>query len=332
MVETTAQYLERLPWQSAQWAQLIAAIEQNRLHHALLLSGPAGVGKRHFADLLTNRLLCRNPREGMPCGSCHGCHLMAAGNHSDLVRIQPEESGKAIKVDAVRGYLENAALTAQGGGWKVVVIDPADALNMAASNSLLKTLEEPVADTLLLLISEHPDRLPATILSRCQRLHFTPPVREVALAWLGDRLQHAGPEVLLDLAAGAPLRALQLDDVQQLALRQQVFREFQDLAQGKRDPVAVAAGWQKQDPGQLLDWICSWIVDLNRLKLDPEPPMLINRDLKQSLNVLAKPLKLKALQDFLKQVYEVIALQGSQLNSQMQLEALLVNWATLAGR
>lgn len=319
-----------LPWQQEQWNRLSDALERERLAHALLLVGPPGVGKRQFIRTFGKRLLCQAPAPAGACGQCHACHLWQAGNQPDLVTIEPEESGKAIRVDAIRGYLEKAGLTAQGH-WRLVIIDPADAMNMAAANSILKTLEEPTANTLMVLISEHPERLPATIQSRCQRLDFLPPKREVAKQWLAPRVSNATPDLLLDLANEAPLKALELDDAQWLQARSDAFADFRDISQGKRSAVTVAAEWSGGGFSQKTEWMLQWVVDLCRLKVTDAPPKLSNPDLIKDLNVLAKALELSALQSFLKRLYEVSSSQGSQLNPQMQLEGLLIAWSELGG-
>lgn len=189
-----------------------------RLPHALLLSGPPGIGKQSFAMAIAHRLLCATPgSDGEPCGQCQGCHWFAQGTHPDLHRIEPEvdeETGKQrpeIRIEQVRDLVDFFALTAHQRGWRMAVIAPAERLNTAAANGLLKTLEEPPPRSLLILISHHPRRLPATVRSRCQQVAMPIPSRSEALDWLAAQSVPADQAAnLLDEAGGAPLLALAL--------------------------------------------------------------------------------------------------------------------------
>lgn len=220
-----------LPWQQAQWAGLVESRANGQLPHALLLAGPSGTGKAGFAAHFAQLVLCACPG-GQPCGQCRHCHLVAAGSHPDLVRVQPLESSKAIRIDQIRELREFCAGRPHQAGWRVILIEPAEALNNNAANALLKTLEEPGSDTLLMLVAHEPSRLPATVRSRCRSLRFPAPEPALALAWLRDRLPEADPEPLLRAAGGRPLRALALADPGAAA---QVAR-LRELA------IAVAAG------------------------------------------------------------------------------------------
>ncbi|HEX5756525.1 MAG TPA: AAA family ATPase, partial [Arenimonas sp.] len=182
------------PWQQAVLDTALGALAERRLGHALLLVGPEHMGKAEFADALAQRLLCATPGDdGLACGRCRGCQLYAHGTHPDFRRetLQVnEKTGKQrseIVIDQVRGLGAWFALTPQLGGAQVALIDPADSMNTATSNALLKTLEEPAPNRFLLLVSSRPGRLPATIRSRCQRLLFRLPPRAEALAWLHSR-------------------------------------------------------------------------------------------------------------------------------------------------
>jgi DNA polymerase-3 subunit delta' len=177
-----------------------------RLPHALLIAGPAGVGKRLLTDLLVRGLLCRDPRpDSLPCGRCQDCHLVHLGNHPDLVRVGPDPQGKSdeIKVGVIRDLVESEGLTATRGSHKVVSIDPAERMNPSAANALLKTLEEPTPGTLFCLITERAHLLPATVRSRCQRLNLVLPDEAQAMEWLAGRVDGVDPRLLLRLAHGA---------------------------------------------------------------------------------------------------------------------------------
>jgi DNA polymerase-3 subunit delta' len=158
-----------LPWQVT-WAASVLA-RRERWPHAALITGPAGIGKRALADWLARVLLCETPRaDGAPCNACPGCHYIGAGQHPDLRIVdafdRSDDDVKAVEwivVDRIRALLQWAELTSHRGGAKVALIDPAERMNAAAANALLKTLEEPPPNTHFLLVSQQPNRLPATI-------------------------------------------------------------------------------------------------------------------------------------------------------------------------
>jgi DNA polymerase III subunit delta' len=192
--------------------------ERERWPHALLLTGPRGIGKRLLALHLAQALLCESPQpSGKACGACVGCNLIMRGAHPDLRLIEPvtyDDEGNATPVDAItvepiRDLIDFALLSSHRGRAKVAVIAPAEALNGAAANALLKTLEEPPPGTYLLLVTNQAGRLPATLVSRCRRLPLAYPDPAVATAWLAERgVDNAG--LVLSQAGGSPWLALDL--------------------------------------------------------------------------------------------------------------------------
>ena len=199
-----------LPWLAEPMARAREAFERGRLGHAILIQARAGLGSDVLARWLAALVLC-DSAEGQPCGACPSCTLLAAGTHPDLMAIERQEDATQIKVEQVRELGETLALKSLRGGYKAAVITEAGLLNANAANALLKTLEEPQAKTLLVLCATRASRLPATVVSRCQRLVIPLPQREAALEWLRQLkpLEH-WPRIL-DHAAGAPLLALELE-------------------------------------------------------------------------------------------------------------------------
>ncbi len=239
------------PWQRSVYQQACAALDAGRLGHGLLFCGPAQLGKRAVAERLARRLLCQQRgADGEPCGHCRSCHLIDSGTHPDfqVVSFVLNKEGTRLRteivIEQIRRLSEQMALTPQYGVAQVVIIDPADAINHAACNALLKTLEEPVPGRYLWLVSAHPARLPATIRSRCQRLEFRLPSQADALAWLktqGHANDVAGEA--LDAARGHPGLAHEWLRGDGLKLRREVATDLAKLGRGEAGVVETAQRW-----------------------------------------------------------------------------------------
>jgi DNA polymerase-3 subunit delta' len=253
--------LKPLPWQEDLWLRVTTLVLQNRLTHALLIAGPCGVGKRHFAKALTAFILCET-RSGFACGQCRSCLQFTAGHHPNSMTLQREVDDKTgkekrdIGIEQIRELGERLSLSSHYGQAKVAVVDPVDALNLSGSNALLKTIEEPPANSHLILISERPQALPATLRSRCQRLRMAAPSREQALVWLGDSKDAADA---LTQAHGAPLRARELMDSEHLQRGRKWAAELVAIAEQKRDPLVVAAAIGKDDAVAFMEWLLTWL-------------------------------------------------------------------------
>ncbi len=241
------------PWLQEPWQKLQARRVNQQLPHALLLAAPAGMGKRVFAEALQASLLCEsNHTDGMACGRCRGCQLRTAGSHADSLKIglALRDDGKLrseITVDQIRELCARFAQTSARGGWRVAIIDPADALNHNAANALLKTLEEPESDAMMILVADDPGRLPATIRSRCQRVLLLPPTTAQALQWMhGQGVDQADAAFALQLADGNPGEALQLASAKSQDLIKSVMDDLSSVLEG-RELAAIAARWNDED-------------------------------------------------------------------------------------
>ncbi|CDI04184.1 putative DNA polymerase III subunit delta' [Candidatus Competibacter denitrificans Run_A_D11] len=276
---------ERLPWHEPVWRQIQTRLVADRLPHALLLVGPQGLGKFIFARRLAAALLCTaRDTAGDACGCCRACHLFQAGSHPDYCVIRPVEEGKAIRVDQIRELGDFLGLTAHAGGYQIALLAPADRLNLNAANSLLKTLEEPAGNGVLLLVTANPARLPPTVRSRCQWVRFNPPPLEMALPWLASRVPGGiDPRAVLEIADGAPLAALAVADPRSWNRRRQLLESYGRVLAGTEDPVRAAGTWVQGDLAENLRWLVSWHLDVIRLKMVFEPPTLANPDLRSIL-------------------------------------------------
>lgn len=318
------------PWHAEVWSQLT---EQPRHAHAYLFSGLPGVGKRRFANAFAAFLLCEQPAQGMACGRCRSCLLREAGTHPDLLLIAPEEEGKAIRVDAIRHLVDFMGQTSQQGGSKVIVLHPAEAMNQNAANALLKSLEEPTANTYLLLVTDQPGRLLPTVRSRCRAQKLPTPGQDAALAWLAE----AAPELsleqrqtLLQMAGGAPLRAGALHEMDAVQLRAGVVDNIKALLKDKQSASQIAEGWSKIPLELLIDWFCSWTLDLLKLQTGAVTHAT-NSDMDVVLGYMARHVAAQPLlewQDWLL-AHRSMILGKANLNRGLFLESLLLEWKQL---
>ncbi|MDX1513492.1 MAG: DNA polymerase III subunit delta' [Gammaproteobacteria bacterium] len=323
----------KLPWHEAQWARFERMRDSGRVPHALMLRGVAGVGKREFADRLAALLLCEG--SDRPCGKCRGCRLFESGSHPDFLRLQPEEGRQTIGIDQIRGLIEHVVLTTTYGGYKLVVVEPAEAMTHPAANTLLKTLEEPPGRAVIILVSHRSGALPATIRSRCQMLDFPVPGSREALAWLAARAADGtDAEALLRLAGGVPLRALAMAQAGGVEAGADLFADLAGLVEARSDPVAVAAEWRGRGISEIGGWLISLTSDLIRLRMDADCAVLTHAELRETMQPVARRLDLGTLFELLDQCLELRWFSQKQvsLNEQLLLENLAIRWAAADGR
>lgn len=326
-----------LPWQEPLAAELLARGRAG-WPHALLLAGRAGIGKRILAQNLARALLCETPLAGgFACGACASCGYVAAGQHPDLRNVEPIDVTdddeikvlEQIPVKHIRALTAWTNVTSHRGVAKVAVIAPADLLNVAAANALLKTLEEPPAGTFLLLVSARPGRLLPTVRSRCLRLEAPVPETDVARAWLAEQGIEAA-DTLLAQAVGAPLAALALAELQQ-------ERGTWLAALGKPrqlSPVALAARIEAAGKDErkallalVIDWLAAWVADLARTAAGGDP--LRNPDHATALRALAPSVAPVALFRYHRSLLEQRALVAHPLAPRLVAETLLIRYREL---
>jgi DNA polymerase-3 subunit delta' len=260
-----------MPWQDEHWARLQARRARGAMPHALLICGPEGLGKRAFAERFVRGLLCLQPVDGEACGHCRSCALQAAGTHPDRVTLtyglrKDGVQRSEIVIDQIRELSARLAMSSQFGGWQIASIDPADALNGAAANALLKTLEEPAAQTMLVLVADAPWRLPQTIRSRCQRVEFHLPAAEQALAWL-EAQGVADAAAALQAAGGNPGLAQRWAHEGSLDRRREVRKDLAALAAGRGEAMDVVRRWLDSEPAQRVWFAAQAVAEEAKAKL-----------------------------------------------------------------
>ncbi len=252
-----------MPWHNQYWGHFRERLAAGQLPHALMLVGEQHTGKSQFAIALSRLLLCSHTQGALNCGHCHACRLSASGSHGDFQWVQPEDKSRVIKIEQIRNVVRFTNTTAGFGVRKVIVLAPADSMNLNAYNALLKSLEEPTKDTYFILVCHGIHGVPATIRSRCQILRLATPHPEACLNWLdrttSDREQS---QQLLSLAGGLPLLAHQLysgDGGEELAAQRLGLRA---LLGGQISVHQAAEAWSEADVSVFLDQL-AW--ELQRL-------------------------------------------------------------------
>ena len=320
------------PWTHSQWQQLVQRVREHRLPHAILFGGIEGLGKFQLATQFAQSILCEHPdKEFHSCQSCRSCIQFTANTHPDFILIEPEEEGKAIKVDQIRKLTEQFGLASHYQGYRIAIINPAESMNLAAANSLLKSLEEPPERTLIILVSSNSALLPSTILSRCQQVSFATPSRDIAINWLNkqhNEISTKGHE-LLAMANGAPLKAVYCADGDQVALRDELFGVFVAVANGRQSPLSGQNQWLKTEIATPIQWVYSWVSDLIKLK-NHLNQAIVNHDKLSDLQKLAHRVELGNLYAFLDKLLETLRKQRAPLNTQMIMDDLLLDWQVIS--
>ena len=320
------------PWLEPLWQRLAAQPE--RLPHALLLEGARGIGKRDFALAFAAAWLCETPKnDGHACGQCIACHWLAQGSHSDFRLLEPreeknveaEEGGSRkkyeIPIAQVRALYDFVNLSSHRAGRRVVVIHPAEALNPAAANALLKTLEEPNPSTHFLLVTHQSSLLLPTIKSRCHRINMPQPSADQAAIWLKQQGVNEA-ELCLALAGGAPLLAREFADASYLQARQQFLNALQTPQ--RLNWLALAESGARADLAARFDWLQKWLYDLSSARLAGR--VRYNRDYITGLQDLAARVNLMRVQDFARELAQIKRRLQHPLNPQLLLESVLLSY------
>jgi len=321
------------PWLEDAWRALDARVREKRVPHALLIAGSAGLGKRAFAEAFAARLLCTSPTaEGFACGTCRACSLRIAGSHPDSVSVTVglRDDGKPrteIVVEQIRELSARLSMTPQFGGLQVIRIDPAEFMNIAAANALLKTLEEPPPGSLIVLVSDRPARLLPTIRSRCRLVTLHAPQAHEALAWLREEAI-PNPETALAAAGGAPLLARDLAVPEEVEFRRRLLAEL-SRPEGA-EPLVFAERFERGAVERFIHWMQTWVADLVEWRLAGRARY--HGEHSRALAAKARTADLDRLFDLDRELATARGLAAHPLNPRLLAEHLLMayNRATLA--
>ncbi len=336
------------PWQESAWQQLQQM--RGRLPHAILFHGTEGIGKAQFAERFAQSLLCETPGTiGHACGQCGSCGWFLQYSHPDYRRVRPEvleedEAGesveegdggkksakaakapsKDIRIDQIRALADFMNVSTHRQGLRVIVLYPAEALNAASANALLKTLEEPPPNTMFLLVSNSLDRLLPTILSRCRKFALSLPTQEEALAWLtAQGVKDA--DAWLAEQGGAPLAAHALSQTDGREVMDDFLRQ---LAQpGVENALKTADRMQKMPVADLVAWLQRWLYDVLSVKFSGR--IRYYPRYRKELSGLAERVETGALLSALKGINERRAIAEHPLSAKLFIEDMLLDYSIL---
>lgn len=341
-------------WQHEAWQQ-IQALGQ-RLPHAFLLYGPQGIGKTVFAEHLAQSLLCEKPgQDGHACQKCGSCGWFVQYSHPDYRRVRPElldeedapaadgeadtagagnsaakgskaskAPSKEIVINQIRALSDFMNISTHRSGRRVIVLYPAEALNIPAANALLKSLEEPNTNTVFILVSNNIDKLLPTILSRCHKFGLGQPDMAISLTWLQQQGVRDA-DIWLAQQGGAPLAAL---DMAQSELRGDLDEFLRYLSHpGTELSLKMAEKMQKMEMPVLVGWVQRWLYDIfshkqsGRIRYHPR--------YEKELRALSMQVSDSSLQQLIKACNDRQAIANHPLSAKLFLEDMLLEYSAL---
>lgn len=318
------------PWLAADWANLIRVANSARMPHAMLWVAPVGLGLISMARAFMQYLICQQPVDDQACGECTACQLYQAGTHPDFHHLTIEEKSRDIKIDQVRRLIEQLNERPHQNGRRLVLLEPAEAMNKATANAFLKTLEEPGEDTFLLLLTSRQEAMMPTIRSRCQVHYFNAPGELQAIDYVLEHHpdQLAIARTAVRLAQNRPLLALELIERGALQERQDFFAYLESMLQKRLDPLEYAA---KNKSGEAVvsccDWLYELMLDAEKVTGGVETKELLSSDQPEMLDRLIKtsPEARYQWQQRLAELKRTM-ITATNVNPQLTMEALLTGW------
>ncbi len=322
------------PWQQNLWQRVIDQYRTGKMPHALLCKGPKGLGKVEFVKSLAETILCERSSSSA-CGQCRSCTLFLSGNHPDFYEVTLLEKAKQIKIDQIRNLSEKLSLSSHQRGYQVAIIHPAEGMNRASANALLKTLEEPSGQVVIILVADQLALIPATVISRCQTMNFAAPIASDVLEWLKTELDVSQDraKLLLQMAEGAPKRALNMGQNDYPKFRDQILQTLWQLIKLEDLACKKAPELLKQNLTEVLKVIFSIAMDVMRLQCQLPVIAIENQDCVKALGMMSQKINLVSLSQYLPQLLQAQhrAENIAGLNAQLLLEGVLLRWQGLRG-
>lgn len=314
-------------WLAPLWQQLTKRIKTNSLSGGVLLLGDPGLGAIPLAKALAGVLLCER-ESTRACGECSGCRWASQEQHPDLLVIQPDSTTQVIKVDAIREMTASLTQKASRGAYQVVIVTAADALNVASSNALLKTLEEPAGKVIFFLCCSEKRALLPTILSRCEQMTLPSVVYDQAKEWLS--VHHPGlakPEQWLRWAEGAPYAIADLIDQQYETWRDQLLGDYQKMLRKQADGLSLVSAWQKIPVALMVRVLTSLMMDVIRLQSKANDSSLMHQDVLDILKAIASAIPAETVwryYDYLMEMQPYI--KAGTVNERLIRDQLALSW------
>jgi len=343
------------PWQNEVW-QILAQDQASR-GHALLLRGRKGIGKLGFAQYLAKFLLCeKTSSESASCGNCLSCRWFEQGGHPDFRLVEPEalsglsgeiktnlrsdteanaeiepgntkskkKPSKQISVAQIRALTDLINLSSHRGGYKIILIHPAETMNDAAANALLKNLEEPPSQTLFILVTHRPHHLLPTIRSRCRQIAMPTPNLTLAIDWL-DQQGIKDPNASLAAVGYAPLAALEYNDDEYFLQHEFFIKHISTLK--SFNPIFLAEKMQKSDLPTVVNWLQKWCYDLISFRITGR--IRYHLSMQTTIKVLVPKIDPRRLARYLRSLIDMQRLSHHPLNPRLFLEEILISYAML---
>ncbi|WP_338087337.1 DNA polymerase III subunit delta' [Nitrosomonas nitrosa] len=341
---------ELYPWQNTLWQQLRRAEEMRA--HALLLKGRKGIGKLSFAYALAKSLLCERVTARLTaCGQCASCRWFTQGTHPNFYLIAPEaftsapsdaalesdedrlendtvksrkKASQQITIDQVRSLDHFVYFSGHQAGYKVILIHPAEAMNAAAANALLKKLEEPPAHVLFLLIAHQWQDLLPTIRSRCQQITMPVPDTVTACDWLIQQGVDP-PETYLALAGASPLQAKMFSQGDYLVQHAEFIRQM-GLPE-RLDPISLSSALSKLDLSMLVNWLQKWCYDLMSCRVTGKVRYHLQHE--TTIRKLAATINPLQFAQFWRDLIKTQRLSQHPLNTKLFIEEMLFSYMSV---
>lgn len=324
-----------LPWHQDVWTHTLQVIDSGQSPHAYLISALSGSGKRFFANMLAQRLICHRPQPLHACGSCAACKLNIAGNNPDLIVIRPEQKSKLIKIEQIRELKNFLETSSHSFAKRVIILDTAESLNISSANALLKSLEEPPQDVVFLVLSDRPKAVLATIASRCRALKLEKPDPRQALAWLQEKApddtKSEDIEFALDYAQGRVFTALAMLTEDSRGIHDAIGTDLLNIMQNRELATKMAGRYQKANCLEVLNIMSYWLSALAKFALTGDTQHIKGTALQQAARLWQEGLTpvTPDARDLLK-LYTQVSTAQTQLagvsnpNQQLMLEDLLI--------